>query len=363
MRCSPIIFLFFIIACTNKNDNLDGPVEKLDAVKIYNGYDYNWQTDTVLVFKTDTSTIKIYIVGGIKHIEEFYNNKDLVRHVDYFSNNKTIREQYYWNKAGTEEVGVHKSFNRDGKLKLMIDFENRTWKRGNTRQFPHYKLLIDMKSKADSILASMYSQNFIDNHLKWSMFNSDYFDKTYSQPSFTISWFEEDSYKYKPSEFIVSYDLIVENTPIEKFVRIIFDRKGRILKSHNWNDLSEVYNIGLIDNKAKSRVDLVMSPNLALDYVKKQNPDIDIKKLSTSFEWIPNVGHESSIYNGKWEINVLQHLYSQNCNSNGSNCKREYYCVYIFNPWSGKFLHRKKMYKEITYGSDWSNTTGFIDAN
>jgi hypothetical protein len=245
----------------------------------------------------------------------------------------------------------------------MIDFTNRTWKIGNKWQYPHYALLKEMKAQADSILASMYSKSFIETNLKWSMFNSYYFDNSYSQPSFTIEWFRDDSYEYTPSEFIVSYDLVLENTTEERFVQIIFDRKGKILKSHNWNDISEVYNIGLINNKAGHLIDLVLTPNLALDYVKKHNAGIDDKKLSASFQWTPNLGHESSIYNGKWEIYVLQHLYSQNCKSNIGGCKREYYKVYIFNPWNGKLLNQKKMFKEINYGSDWITTKGLINAN
>ena len=308
-----------------------------------------FEEDTILSILTDSSTIEIHFENGRKYIEEFYFDKDLKRFISYYSDNVTIKRESFSKKTSSGNVGKTRTYDSCGSLELIIDNDIPKWTPINTDKYPYYLVLNQMKVKADSIIETIYSDVFIKEQLKWNIFDSYYFDKTSSQPSFSISWLNQDSRKYNsPTEFLVSYDLINSSPRHDNKIQILFDVNGNILKKHEWNNDWTVFNKGLQKLDSKTNRNFVLSENQAIEEAIKCGLKItNDENMSCYLKWESDEVKDTCIYNGSWKIFILNHLKTI---QEGSITCQEHYDVWIFDPWTGLLIERKKMYRKVEYG-------------
>lgn len=306
--------------------------------------------DSTVVIPTDSSTIKIYyfdLVG--KLVEEYYNDTDLVHILSYHKDNLTIARDAYTDRTRQNYVGIASNYDENGSLRMTIDNDNRTWTPADTTRYPHFRLLNRMKLVADSLLRKIYCDAFLNKYLRWNIGDSYYFARNYSQPSFSIGWLRDESYKYQPTEFYVSYDLYESNIKHERAIKLLFDLNGNILGSHQWNNNWTVANRGLEQLDTDSCRNFELSVNDAVSYVRGFISRNDDTTQAYGFLTWASSGEEASIFNGTWRIYVLnpRKVKKKRRSKGSSTSERQYYDVYIFNPWTGMFLEQKLMYREI----------------
>ncbi len=303
------------------------------------------------IIKTDSSIIKINKSITGKWIEEHLNDRNLIHFKKYFKDNKTLKSDYYTDSSTLykNRLGIGKYYNENGELYLTLNFDRPDWIPAVKSDYPHYDLLKKMKSKADSILEGMFSIDFINNHLKWSISGSNYWDKTYEEPNLTISWVKKDSHKYNPTEFYLSYDILLEGRKYENAVRLLIDLKGNILNYHRWNSQWTVYNKGLekldFDSQKNLRISREKAILTAFEYGLRPS---NSQNARGSMVWVQEEDESSSVFNGNWKYYLLVPKPNDSGRETYGKIKVSY-TVYIFNPWNEEFLEKKSMYKEYSY--------------
>jgi hypothetical protein len=298
---------------------------------------------------TDSSIIKITLYNSLGKItEEIFNKKDLIHTTWYYPEDSTAIEYDFYTDKATHPVGIYKSYSKTGKLKLYINEDKNIWLLPDTLLYPNYFLLCSMKLKGDSMLKSFYGEEFFNEHIKWDIGSSYYFDSNYSEPSFSISWTSDDAKdRYKATEFNIRYNLNYDNEVYKDVIQIILNKNGELLPCHSWNEHWMIYNYGLEklpDNYVHDYLSLTKRKaiELAKNFGLQEN---NSSTISSRLEWESSKGKEKEIFNGNFRISVTQrymHLDSIQAN------------IWTFNPWTKEFIERK----DTTYKVEFTRIFG-----
>lgn len=310
-----------------------------------------------VILKTDSSVIKIhYSDYGRKWSNEFFNGKNLVREITYHDKDSSAISfvQYLDTTLSFKSrKGISKAYSEDGTPEWFFDNDSRILLYVDTLKYPNYNVLSKMKLKGDSILKSIYGNSFFEEHIKWNLHSSYYFDKTYySEPSFTISWLRENTKnKYKATEFNIRYDIIYGNQKLEEAIQIIIDENGILLPSHGWNENWTIYNEGL-EKPDSSFHEFILTgkeaEELAIKFgLQKQ----DKSKVWSHLSWESEKGSSGNIFNGHFTISVFQELTVTPPEKEAKyGTYVHHYEVWMFNPRTKEFLGKKTMHRDYSTG-------------
>ena len=307
--------------------------------------------ERIITLKTDSSVIKIYSFdNGSKWSEEYFNGKNIVRSISYQDKDSTtISSERYWYSTLSIKKGITKAYSDDGTLKFIIDDDKGDLVYIDTLQYPNANILKAMKQKGDSIIKSIYGVSFFNTRVKWNIYDSYYFDKTYvNEPSFTIEWLrDETKNKYRATEFNIRYDVYYGDQRLEEAIQIIIDGNGNLLPSHLWNISWTIYNKGL-EKLAPSIYDFKLSGMEAIELATKfglqQN---DSCKVWSELNWKSYEGVDTNIFNGRFVLSVFQELPPTKEKMKYGIRYIRHYRVWEFNPWTKVFLGAKAMDREI----------------
>lgn len=306
--------------------------------------------------ETDSSDIEIRR-NSVYHIyEETFKNKDSVWYSVHFIKDTTRLNTEGWKTKEGKYLGIWREYNFNGQLMYTRDYDNATCV-VNKDMYPYHDLLEEMKSKADSLIISTYSQEFFDKHVRFgfdcyaynhyktkfgcckdSMWTDDYLG----------SWTEP--MKSKPNSFLLRYEVRLTPTDID-FIElgICFDDKGNYIASSDdtWNN----YGFELVKSENK---EFVLSKTKAIA-IAKQNGFVesDSSKIDEFLFW--ENFKKQQYYNGQFRYYITELVGQENYQVSRERQGIKYkYVVYIFNPWTGEFVEKKKMKSN----REWENGHG-----
>ena len=280
---------------------------------------------------TDSSEIEI-VRNSVYHIyEESYKNKDSVWYSVHFIKDTTRLNTEGWKRKNGRHLGIWKEYNFDKQLLFTRDYDNAICE-VNRKLFPHHEILERMKKKADSLIISNYSQEFFDSQVRFN-FNCYAYDKD----GYVGSWTEP--MKRKPTEFLFRYQVRLKNSDWQsEMIGIKLDENGNYIPSH------DRFNNNGFEKLNSENKTFEIDKTKAISIAKENGLKGD--NISEFLKW--ERFNKATFYDGQFKYYIAE-LTDQidEIKKEGRSRITYKFNVYSFNPWTGKFLEKKKMKQKL----------------
>jgi hypothetical protein len=227
--------------------------------------------------------------------------------------------------------------------------------------YPYDGLLKKMKQKADSLIISAYGEKFFNDHVSfknnWYAYHGHY--DTIDNHLFWDKDFLgslDDFKKNKANSFKFRYEVRLFSTDRESVeLGIDLDSLGNYIPSTDdrWS------NYGFEDLKGERKVFNIDTTNAKK--IAKSNGLIesDSSKISSFLRW--ENFQQQTYYDGQFRYYITEFTgktpYSAGRNRDGMTYR---YNVYVFSPWTGEFIEKKKMKINSEWEQGHGSCTGLI---
>jgi len=305
------------------------------------------------IIETDSSSIEIIRNYLYKCWDETYKYKDSTRFIAWFIDDTTQVHYESWEeKTINRNFGISREYKKDGTIMYEWDHDKGILT-VNRAYYPYYNMLEEMKIKADSMIIKTYSKEFFGDHIRfeyegsawfgeWKVFDKD----TVWSTNMVGSWREPMT--RKPNHFRIKYTVVFSQTDETGIgLEIELDSLGNYYPSKNdmWG------NYGFEKVKGKQRT-FNIDKNEAIEIAKSNGLVVtDSSEISEFLTW--EKSGKKEFFNGQYRyyISVLtgKTEYTE-CNDRKGIIYR--FNVYVFNPWTGKFIEMKKMKNRHEWGKN-----------
>lgn len=308
------------------------------------------------IIETDSSNIEIGRNSYYRIYKETYKKNDSIWYNVTFIDDTTKLNTEGWYLKNGKHLGIWKEYNKDGDLIYSHDYDNNTIE-VNRDLYPYHDILENMKLIADSLIIDAYGKEFMDMHVR---FNFDF--SAYFRYKAKYSWSEDSMWtsrylgswtkplESKPNEFLIRYEVRLYDDD-EKNIElgILLDSLGRYIPSEDdlWN------NYGFEHVKPEHKK-FVINKSKAINIAKQNGLILSDSSIIEEFLFWENF-RERKYFNGQFRYYITdlvgKDIYQVSKERQGVKYK---YMVYIFNPWTGEFVEKKKMKIE----REWENGHG-----
>lgn len=240
-------------------------------------------------------------------------------------------------------MGIWKEYDREGNLLFTQNHDKHTCV-VNPKMFPYHSILEQMKQTADKMIIEAYGRQFMDKHI---VFNFDCYAYNKDE-DYLGSWTEPMT--SKPNSFLIRYEVRLHQSD-EDFIElgICLDSNGKYIPSAD--DMSNNY--GFEQVKTQNR-NFTIDKTKAIELAKKVGlTESDKTKINEFLFW--ESFKKQKYFNGQFRyyITELTEIQEYKVSQNRQGIVYRY-TVYVFNPWTGQFVEKKKM-KTI---KEWEELSG-----
>lgn len=300
-----------------KQDFLAGaPMHKPDSLT----------TSTALLTRermAEVRCISIFPVGGQVMQEEcYYNDTNVPEHKSSY----TLPDRW--------PTGVTSKFDTEGALEYQLDHDKGTWKVVKGDHYPYYPLLERMRGKADSLIIAAYGQPFFNQSVRWSPQSSVIYDGLATGSGWC------DYELWKPTRFLLQYAIRLANDEIyDELISVQLDSTGQLYFPFGKYDDIKGF------EKVSQTKGMVMTKASAIQAAAAQGMNTNgDHQPSTALSWAYADSQKAEMYNGHFYYSVAMYTGSLRSTAPTRGTKVEQrFDVYIFNPWTGAFVEKKKM--------------------
>ena len=300
------------------------------------------------VIETDSSKIEIIRNSVYKIYEETYKTNDLVWYSVSFIDDTTKLNTEGWKLKSGKRLGTWKAYNRKGDLLYTWNHDKHTCV-VNPKLYPYHETLEKMKTIADSLIVAAYGKEFMDKHI---IFEFDCF--AYNNYDYLGSWTEP--IVSKPNSFLFRYQVRL-NPSDEKFIElgICLNSKGKYVGSED--DITNNYGFELVKTRNK---EFVIDKTKAIEVAKTVGlKETDSKKIDEFLFW--ENFRKQKYFNGQFRYYITELVEQKQYNlSKNRQAFVNRYIVYVFNPWTGEFVEKKRMQSRREWEDGHGLSTGLI---
>lgn len=306
--------------------------------------------------KTDSSEIKIIKNSKYKVWEEKLNDKDYIIHKSWFISDTTkISSEGIMDK--NRRTISWKEYNENGDWLYSRDYKNGNCLI-NKSLYPYHQLFEDMKQKAEELIEKNYGTEFLANYVRFECDGNAYKKelikwndgtKLYSSKH-VGSWTEP--LKAKPDQFIFKYAVKVSDSDWRSnMIGIELDSLGNYVVNDNLVGIYGFEDVKLKDKKFN--INYLEFYNIAitkgLDKRNELNRFLDWEKINPR-----------DFYSGSFIFSITELIKIENYKKFNRTGKVYKFNVYVFNPWTGEFLEKKKMKSVSESETNSGMSTGLI---
>jgi hypothetical protein len=320
------------------------------------------QTPFREAIETDSSNIEIIRNSVYRVYSETFKKKDLVWYNVTYIDDTTQLNTEGWKLKNGRQLGVWNEYDRQGNLLFTQDYDNHICV-VNPKMFPNHTMLEKMKQIADKMIVEVYGKQFKDKHI---VFNFDCYAynkyKTKSVISDDSLWTEDyigswtEPMTSKPNSFLLRYEVRL-NPSDEHFIElgICLDSNGKYVPSED--DMTNNYGFELVKTQNK---DFTIDKEKAIELARKVGlKETDSKKIEEFLFW--ENFKKQKYFNGQFRYYITELVEQEEYNQ--SKNRRAFvnrYIVYVFNPWTGEFVEKKRMQSRREWEDGHGLSTGLI---
>jgi hypothetical protein len=315
--------------------------------------------------ETDSSNINIIRNSVYRVYTETFKKKDSVWYNVTYIDDTTKLNTEGWELKNGRRLGTWKEYDRGGNLLFTQNHDKHTCV-VNPKLFPYHKTLEKMKQTADKMIIDAYGKQFMDKHI---VFNFDCYAYNKYKTKFGCCedsmWTEDylgswtEPMTSKPNSFLFRYEVRLNPTD-EKSIElgICLDEKGNYVPSED--DMTNNYGFEEIKNQRKN---FIIDKTKAIETARKVGLKETITSKIDEFLFWENF-RKQKYYNGQFRYYIAELVEQKEYKKSEQRQGIVYrYMVYVFNPWTGEFIEKKKM-KAIREWEELSgSSTGLLPDN
>lgn len=277
--------------------------------------------------ETDTSVIETRYYTDFNSIGIFNELKDKSRtyYTELYFDSKKLKEQGVF--VDGNSVGIWKEFAQTGKLIREIDHDKGIITFFDKKAFPFLELQNLYKLKGDSIIKAIYSQDFFDKHVIWSLGSSYIYNNDESG-----NWTDE--FKKRPTKFLLLYNIKLDGKNYDDLIEFEINSKGQFIP----NEYEDIYGFEQLPKNSPKTFKL--NQQRAIELARQKGlQENDSTKAESFLHW--ENSKSNSIYNGKLRFYVLIKTNSiKDIKQGGRSSITDKFDVYVFNPWTSEFIEK-----------------------
>ena len=300
------------------------------------------------VATTDSSRIETRLYPGGREVKEILATKDLV-YYRFYRNDQTVATTTATHTKAGRPIGITRDYNDRGQLLYTVDHERGTWRVADKHLYPFYEVQDRMRSKADSTIAAIYGRQFLLASTVWNVQGSAIYNATESG-----NW--TDRFDAKPTEFLFRYD--VKLSPGRVYPELIefkLDANGHFIP----NEFEEVFGFEKRPQVPAPRFTLAYQS--AIETTRKKSGARN-QPLSGFLKW--ESFKKTALYNGHFRFYVpIKTGTLTDLHPKGRSSVTDQFDVYVFNPWTGAFIGKKKMKAVRSWEERSGNSSGLVPDN
>jgi hypothetical protein len=285
-----------------------------------------------IIIHTDSSRIEIDTFRNERIVEEYMKNRNLVKWTYY--NSRNIIETKGQCDTLERYIGIWYEYDENGELIRTEDYDKRTWTVHKNKLFPYKSYLDQIKAKADKIVINAYGIDFYNKHTKWDFGQCAIYFKGGGGGNWT------DPVNEKPISFLIRYDIVTDNGKLyDDMIEFKLNSKGKLFFEFELQD--EVKGFEKIGSKSGFKLTefeaIQKAKNLGLT-------ETDTTKAEAFLFWDYFKDKKLTQFNGQYKFYVIIKSNSiKDIRPQGRSIVIDKFNVYVFNPWTGEFLEKKKM--------------------
>ncbi|GAA4164605.1 hypothetical protein GCM10022217_35460 [Chryseobacterium ginsenosidimutans] len=304
--------------------------------------------------KTDSSEIVIIKNSKYKVREEIFDNKDYIIHKSWL-----IQDTAMVSSEGVMDK-QHRTISWKEYTENGEWLYSRNYKTGecsiNKFLFPKYLLFEKMKKKADELIIKEYGIEFFSNYVRFECDGLAYKKQSIKDSKndfyskYLGSWTEP--FKENPDELIFKYAVKISDSEWKSdIIGIKLDKVGNYVINE---DVVNNYGFEKVEEKYKKFfIDYSNSIQIAI-----QNGLNNNNVLGHFLDW--EKINPKQFYSGRFIYCISELISEENYKHNNRKGRLSRYNVYVFNPWTGKFIEKRKMKSIIEYENNSGMSTGLI---
>nr|WP_294942278.1 hypothetical protein [uncultured Mucilaginibacter sp.] len=268
---------------------------------------------------------------------------------------KSYYKELYFDSRKLKETGtfldgeyynIRKEYWPSGKPKSIIDYTKGKILYYDKRAYPYFGYQNQIKFKADSILKRIYSEDFFREHLVWDIGHSTIYSDMYPG-----DWIEK--LPHKPSRFLLRYLVIYNNARYPEMISFELNSDGQLINKESA--------IGIESPPPNYPRNFKLTPEKALLLAKQRG--LAETPLNKGYSILVREIQQPA-QKGHFNIYVTIKTGSiKDINPKGRSTQIDKFDVYVFNPWTGDFIEKKKMKNIKGWEQMSGSSTGLISDN
>ncbi|OGX91705.1 hypothetical protein [Hymenobacter coccineus] len=300
------------------------------------------------VVTTDSSRIETRLYPGGREVKEILTAKDLV-YYRFYRNDQTVATTTGTRTKAGRPTGITRDYNDRNQLLYTVDHDRGTWRVADKQLYPFYGIQDHMRAKADSTIAAIYGRQFLLTSTVWNVQGSAIYNAKESG-----NW--TDSFVAKPTKFLFRYD--VKLSPRRVYPELIefeLDANGNFIP----NEFERIFGF--------EKRPQVPTPKFTLAYrstieMTRKKSGARNQPLSGFLKW--ESFKKPALYNGHFRFYVpIKTGTLTDLHPKGRSSVTDRFDVYVFNPWTGAFIEKKKMKAVRSWEERSGNSSGLVPDN
>ncbi|SKB89509.1 hypothetical protein [Chryseobacterium balustinum] len=292
--------------------------------------------------ETDSSYIEIVKNSKYKVFNEIYKSKDSIWSRVTFIDDTLKLNSEGWTTKQHKRLGIWQEYNENGDLMYTRDYDNNTCII-NSNLYPYHNLLVETKKKADKLILENYGEKFMNNHVIF-----EFYCYAYQDGKYVGSW--DEPLSGKPNSFIFDYSVRLKKTDKPIYLRIEINKNGRLVPQEHYYNYA-----GFEKIEEKNRIFRISKENAIAIANTKGLKNNNNSKVQEYLIW---ENQKTNGYFRYYITNLVDKIhYEKSEDRKGIVYKFD---VYVFNPWTGKFIEKKKMKSIEESGKRSDHTTGLL---
>lgn len=296
------------------------------------------QAQPLRVKQTDSSRIETRQYPGGREVKEILRQKDRVYWRFYRNNGTQVTTTGMFNKAG-RIIGLWTEYDDYGKMQYVIDCDRGTWRVAELKAYPFFALQRRMKARADSILAATYGRQFVQHYTVWNIQSSAIYNAQESG-----NW--TDQLAAPPTRFLFRYDLKLDAQHVyPELIEFELDTRGQFVPDSIADAFGLERRLPWAAKRFSLRYEAALQVVTRLSGARRQS-------LTGFLYWD---GLRQANRYGCFRFYVPVPTGSdKDLHLKGRSEITTHFDVYVFDPWTGALLTKKKM--KTSYG--WEANSG-----
>lgn len=328
------VFLFILALAWSADGISQSKAEKDKILKFKQDFLTGVALHKIDSLVTSTAVLTRERRAEVRCVSIFPKGQQVMQEECYYNDTNVPEHKSSYTLPDKRLTGATSKFDIAGDLEYQLDHDKGTWKMVKADHYPYYQMLERMRAKSDSMIIAAYGQSFFSQSVRWSPQSSVIYDGLATGGG----WCDYET--WKPTRFMLRYAIrLAGEETYDDLISVQLDSTGQLyFPFGKYDDVKGFEKVG----QSKGMI-MTKASAIAAATAQGMTPNGD-HQPSTSLIWEYADTQKAEMYNGHFYYSVAMYTGSLKSTAPNRGTRVEQrFDVYLFNPWTGAFVAKRKM--------------------